>query len=190
MPPTPPRKPAPPRKPPAPKKPVQKTVQHPQPTAHQLEFIRRNSLLKNAQWGIRWEPRIHYTMELDRDDWLNEAPFTLPVWTDCSGFVTLCYKWAKLPDPNGLGYKWLGYTGTLLDHCHPIEHKDVKIGDLIVYGPETGEHVTMAMGLTHEGIVVVSHGWEGGPRQEMNIIEINAHDPPVRYLRHPIFAAP
>jgi cell wall-associated NlpC family hydrolase len=36
--------------------------------------------------------------------------------TDCSGFVTLCYKEAGAPDPNGLGYSGYGYTGTLIEH--------------------------------------------------------------------------
>jgi hypothetical protein len=31
-----------------------------------------------------------------------------PVTTDCSGFVTLCYKTAGAADPNGLGYSGQG----------------------------------------------------------------------------------
>jgi hypothetical protein len=34
--------------------------------------------------------------------------------TDCSGFATLCYKQAGAPDPNGLGYTGLGWTGTMM----------------------------------------------------------------------------
>lgn len=66
-----------------------------------------------------------------------------PVKTDCSGFATLCYKQANLPDPNGLGYTGQGYTGTLLAHgrrtsnpqpgdlafWHNPDHVCVYIGD-------------------------------------------------------------
>ncbi|MHB8469552.1 MAG: Hint domain-containing protein [Gaiellaceae bacterium] len=36
---------------------------------------------------------------------------TLPLTTDCSGFVTLCYHLAGAPDPNGRGYDGQGWTG-------------------------------------------------------------------------------
>jgi cell wall-associated NlpC family hydrolase len=34
--------------------------------------------------------------------------------TDCSGFVTLCYKEGGARDPNGMGYSGYGFTGTLI----------------------------------------------------------------------------
>ena len=37
----------------------------------------------------------------------------LPLTTGCSGFVTICFYEAGAPDPNGLDYSGLGYTGTL-----------------------------------------------------------------------------
>ena len=46
-------------------------------------------------------------------------PRRLPLTTDCSGFVTLCYAWAGAPDPRGLGYSGQGWTGTLLANLVP-----------------------------------------------------------------------
>lgn len=52
--------------------------------------------------------------------------------TDCSGFVTLCYKAAGLPDPNALGYNGQGYTGTL---CRQGRRTSTPSpGDVAFYG--------------------------------------------------------
>lgn len=127
----------------------------------------RDGIVKWARWGAAHEPQIHYTMSPARDDWLSGKPGALPLSTDCSGFVTLCYRWAGANDPNGLGYRMLGYTGTLLDHAAKTGHviTDVSLalpGDPIVIGPGTGDHVVLVV---EQGAdpVVVSHGWEGGP---------------------------
>ena len=76
----------------------------------------RQKIVAAARWGIAHEPRIHYgevrPIPLGR---------TLPLTTDCSGFVTLCYYLAGAPDPNGLGYSGEGWTGTLLGHLPPID---------------------------------------------------------------------
>jgi hypothetical protein len=61
----------------------------------------REQIVANAQWGIANEPQIHYE-QLRPIDGL-KTPRKLPLHTDCSGFVTLCYAWAGAPDPNGLG---------------------------------------------------------------------------------------
>jgi len=75
---------------------------------------------------------------------------------------------AGLPDPNGLGYQTLGYTGTLLDHAQKAGAilTDValaKPGDLIVYGPGTGEHVAVIVKAGKDPLTV-SHGDESGPQ--------------------------
>jgi len=53
----------------------------------------RQKIVAAARWGIENEPRIHYgevrPMPLGR---------TLPLTTDCSGFVTICYFLAGAPD--------------------------------------------------------------------------------------------
>ncbi len=153
------------------------------------EKMARSSLTKIARWGIAHEHSIHYTEDERRDDWLKKPIYTLPIWTDCSGFVTLCYKWAGLPDPNGLGYKTLGYTGTLLDHCHEIAPKHAKPGDIPVYGPDTGDHTAIIVGAYEDGsIKVVSHGQESGPEYQPNYVESRYHRPPTRIMRSPAFA--
>ena len=64
----------------------------------------RAKIVAAARWGIEHEPQIHYA---------EARPFpltrALPLTTDCSGFVTLCYFLAGAPDPNGLDY-----SGTVL----------------------------------------------------------------------------
>lgn len=129
----------------------------------------RENVVKWARWGVAHEPQIHYTEAADRDDWLTAQPRNkLPLTTDCSGFVTLCYWLAAALDPNGLGYFKLGYTGTLLDHAakHGQILTDVskaRPGDPIVMGPGTGAHVVVVVEAGADPLVV-SHGQEGGPR--------------------------
>ena len=78
----------------------------------------RQRVVKWARWGVANTGQIHYTETPERADWLKATPpNSLPLSTDCSGFATLCYRMAGLPDPNGLGYKELGYTGTLLQYA-------------------------------------------------------------------------
>ena len=73
-----------------------------------------DAIRDEASWGVVHEAEIHYG-QLRPIDGL-ATPHKLPLATDCSGFVTLCYKWAGAPDPNGRGYDGYGYTGTLLQH--------------------------------------------------------------------------
>lgn len=127
----------------------------------------RAAVVGNARWGGAHEPQIHYTETAGRDDWLNRTPRALPMSTDCSGFVTACYKWAGAPDPNGLGYHQLGYTGTLLSHSSKhgkiiLNPSKARPGDLIVIGPGTGDHVVVVIEQGADPLVV-SHGKEAGP---------------------------
>lgn len=151
----------------------------------------RATIVQHALWGVQHEPQIHYTMGAQRDDWLQagKRPPVLPLSTDCSGFVTLCYWWAGAQDPNGLGYRYLGYTGTLLAYCRHILPKQARVGDLIVYGPGTGHHVTIIVGAAQDGsLEVVSHGSEAGPVRILNY-EVAAFQPrPITFLRSPQFA--
>jgi hypothetical protein len=56
--------------------------------------------------------------------------------TDCSAFVTLCYKAAGAPDPNGLNYNGSGYTGTLWPRGFFVgkNTKDAMPADLAFFG--------------------------------------------------------
>lgn len=127
------------------------------------EDVCRRAIVQWLRWGVTNTSRIHYSQGSWRMDAINH-PGQLPLFTDCSAFVTLCYKWAMAPDPNGLGYNGTGYTGTLLSHMNHIERKDVKPGDLIVYGGGTGNHVVGVDSILPDGdFRTVSHGQEAGP---------------------------
>jgi cell wall-associated NlpC family hydrolase len=108
-----------------------------------------------ARWGIAHEPQIHYgtvrPMPLAR---------TLPLTTDCSGFVTLCYHLAGAPDPNGLGYNGQGWTGTLLRHLE--ETAQPQAGDVVVWGAYPGRHCAIVLE-PGEDPLLASHGSERGP---------------------------
>jgi len=116
----------------------------------------RTEIVAAARWGIRNEPRIHYApvrpMPLTR---------TLPLSTDCSGFVTLCYYLAGAPDPNGLDYDGQGYTGTLLRTMSSVAQDWIEPGDLVVWGAYPGHLVALV--LAPGDPLLCSHGRERGP---------------------------
>lgn len=83
--------------------------------------------------------------------------------TDCSGFVTMCYHAAGLPDPNGRNYDGQGYTGTLW--AHGTKTETPQVGDLVFYGVPW-----LAGGAAHVAIIVsktecVGFGSNPGPRR-------------------------
>jgi hypothetical protein len=114
-----------------------------------------------------------------------DEPRRLPLAVDCSGFVTLCYSWTeepRAPDPNGRNYDGIGYTGTILENCCQISLTDARPGDLVLFGPYTGEHVALLVE-TGADPMLVSHGGQGGPRLVRLSDEALSHCPPVRALR-------
>jgi len=117
----------------------------------------RTEIVAAARWGIHNEPRIHYAPE-------RPMPLTrtLPLSTDCSGFVTLCYWLAGAPDPNGLGYDGQGYTGTLLRAMQPLAQDWIGQGDLVVWGAYPGHHVALVLEPGDDPLLC-SHGQERGP---------------------------
>ena len=117
----------------------------------------RAEIVAAAQWGIRNEPRIHYAP-------VRPIPLTrtLPLFTDCSGFVTLCYYLAGAPDPNGLDYDGQGYTGTLLRAMSSVAPATVDPGDLVVWGTYPGHHVALVLEPGDDPLLC-SHGQERGP---------------------------
>lgn len=142
-------------------------LQHQKKHRHRTHKDPRKRIVYWAWHYRHLEPAVHYTMDSRRDDWLTAKPLgKVPLWTDCSGIVTLYYKLAGLPDPNGLGYKQLGYTGTLLSNAAKIgkiiETPEARPGDLIVYGPGTGDHVAVVIKGGSDPLTI-SHGSEDGP---------------------------
>jgi cell wall-associated NlpC family hydrolase len=117
----------------------------------------RRKIVAAARWGIANEPRIHYGE-------VRPIPFgrALPLTTDCSGFVTVCYFLAGAPDPNGLGYSGAGYTGTLLGHAAHIEAAAAAPGDIVVWGAYPGRHCAIVLEAGADPLLA-SHGSERGP---------------------------
>ena len=115
----------------------------------------RTKIVAAARWGIANEPRIHYGE-------LRPMPLArvLPLTTDCSGFVTLCYYLAGAPDPNGLGYSGQGWTGTLLRHLPATDAP--RPGDIVVFGAYPGRHCAIALTGGPDPLLA-SHGMERGP---------------------------
>lgn len=139
----------------------------------------RARIVLNARWGIANEPQIHYA-ELRPIDGLHE-PRRLPLTTDCSGFVTLCYAWAGAPDPNGLGYSGEGFTGTLLRQLRPISLAKAQPGDLVVWGPPPGRHVALVLEAGPDPLLC-SHGEERGPLAIRFAVESEFQPPPATWL--------
>jgi hypothetical protein len=122
----------------------------------------RDRVVAWARWGVRNKQQIHYTEGAGRSAFLQRRPGALPLFTDCSGFVTACYKWSGLPDPNGREYKTLGYTGTLLDYGKPVNRQFLRPGDIVVYGPGTGVHTAVIVKGGFDPLTV-SDGDEAAP---------------------------
>jgi len=116
----------------------------------------RQAVLEYALQAIN-EPTGTY--EYDKIRPYPSSLFTgsIPRKTDCSGYVTLCYKAAGAADPNGLGYSGQGYTGTLLAHGTSIDQSDAEGADLVFWaGPD---HVAIYAG----GGIVYEFGSNPGP---------------------------
>ncbi|HEV8602467.1 MAG TPA: NlpC/P60 family protein [Gaiellaceae bacterium] len=139
----------------------------------------RSKIVSHANWGVRNRAQIHY-LQLRPIDGIGQ-PRKLPLSTDCSGWVTDCYNWAGAADPNGRNYDGQGFTGTLLAHCKRIDRDDLKLGDLVVFGPGDGDHVVL-IATRGADPVVVSLGSEPGPIRLRLSQEAAYHRPPIRYL--------
>ncbi len=121
----------------------------------------RSSIAANARWGAANAAQIHYAQI--RPIPVRDAPRTLPITTDCSGWVTLLYKWCGAADPNGQAYSGQGYTGTLLTHGRPITQAEALPGDLIIWGSYPGHHVAVCVEAGADPLVC-SHGKESDPQ--------------------------
>ena len=143
---------------------------HATPDPQATALTVRQAIVHWAQYGINHNAQIHYTQGPARDDFLHRPPGYLPMSTDCSGWVTQCYWAAHAPDPSGLAYRYVGFTGTLLSFAYKHGHvftdlSRARPGDPIVIGPGTGWHVTICIEPGRDPIVG-SHGSEPGPLSE------------------------
>jgi len=92
----------------------------------------RKAVVMVAEKALAVEQKWHY-------HYLQNRPYPDTLWSaeahagiDCSSFVTLVYKEAGCPDPNGSHYDGNGYTGTLATHGGPVFQPSP--GDLVFYG--------------------------------------------------------
>ena len=121
----------------------------------------RAKIVEIARWGIANERSIHYE-QLRPVDAMHH-PRKLPLHTDCSGFSTLCYRWAGAKvDPNGGNFGGGAYTGTMLQHCRHVAKSAVQPGDLVVWGAYPGHHVALVLEPGADPLLC-SHGQEKGP---------------------------
>lgn len=101
---------------------------------------------------------------------------------DCSEAVTELCKWAGLADPNGLRYRYAGYTGTLLAHLpHYSDASAAYVGALCVFGPYPGEHVSMVYERGDDPLLW-TNGSENGPKLYRLSVERQWHRPTVTFL--------
>lgn len=136
----------------------------------------RARIVHHARWTAlpNVSPQMHYTMDARRDDWLvNDDPNRLPQWTDCSGHATQGPYVARSIDPNGLNYKWLGWTGTMLTFAAKAGRVFTDVskalpGDLIVIGAGPGDHVVTVVEAGPDPLVA-SHGGEGVQIQRLSV---------------------
>jgi hypothetical protein len=136
----------------------------------------REKIVTAARWGIEHEPEIHYG-EI-RPIPLNRR---LPLTTDCSGFVTLCYFLAGAPDPNGSHYSGYGWTGTMLRHLTAIGPVDARKGDVVVWGRYPGRHCAIVLEADDDPLLC-SHGQERGPIAIRFSAECRYQPPTVAWL--------
>lgn len=116
----------------------------------------RKKIADAAYYAYRMRDSIGYAQVRPMVDMA--PPPNVPNLMDCSWFATWCYKSGGAPDPNGLGYNGLGYTGTLVNRG--IRTISPQIGDLAFYGwASIPSHVAVCVGNN----MVVSHGSQPGP---------------------------
>jgi hypothetical protein len=83
---------------------------------------------------------------------------------DCSSQVIECFFLAGEPDPCGLNYRWIGWTGCLADKGWRVPLSDVLPGDLVLWRPwETSGHVALVL---DEDGTVMTHGKDSDPRPD------------------------
>jgi peptidoglycan hydrolase-like protein with peptidoglycan-binding domain len=151
----------------------------------------RRAMKREMDWGLTHEPQIHYPPgDVRREP--NNVPIdkwnshTLPVELDCSQAATAVAKRAGAPDPTGSNWghgPGALFTGTMLTHCRAIHKRDLQVGDYVVYGPATGDHVSVVNDVSnHDDPLLWSHGFEGGPLLIRLSAQTGMHRAPVRFL--------
>jgi len=123
----------------------------------------RANLAATCYWAVTNHGRFSYSEGPQRMEAVHR-PYALPIISDCSAWITSICSWNGLTDPNGMKYNGSGYTGTLLSHNKQIDKSQVQPGDIVVYGPGTGAHTAMIVGVdVHRNMLSCSMGQNGDP---------------------------
>jgi peptidoglycan hydrolase-like protein with peptidoglycan-binding domain len=151
----------------------------------------RDRMVAEQRWAIANCDQIHYPLHDVRkpgetadavERWQNHE---LPITLDCSEFAACIAAAADAPDPTGTSFGVRGpvFTGTMLSHCREIQQRDLKPGDYVVLGPDTGKHACVVLSVDDPANpILTSHGQEKGPLSIALNDESGAHPPPVRFL--------
>jgi hypothetical protein len=137
--------------------------------------ICRGALTQAAWLCYDRRDNVHYTQGPRRWDGINRHLVArkgqYPTQADCSSFATWCLwnglyiVFNKRDLVNGAAWK-AGFTGTMLGHGKPVNHKENWLrGDCVIYGSGyPGKHVAIIVNTTKQSQpMVISHGSEGGP---------------------------
>ena len=100
---------------------------------------------------------------------------------DCSQGIACVYRWSGLENPSG-HITWPGTTGTLLQHLPRFsDPAKGRVGDIVIYGPSTGEHGSMVYQAGKDPLLW-SHGFDGGPQLIRLSVQRTFHHLPVTFL--------
>jgi lysozyme family protein len=135
--------------------------------ASSSEAAIRKRIVQWALWGCKNTSRIAYSQGATRLSGLARQG-SLPLATDCSAFVTLCYAWAGAPNPNASGAydpREPAFTGSMLTHCRRIPRRSAQAGDLVIWTPPLqGQHVCVVVAGGADPLLI-SHGDDSGPKK-------------------------
>jgi hypothetical protein len=90
------------------------------------------------------------------------------VWGDCSKGCQFLAKWGALPDPMHMDFGPYGNSTTLCLELVHIDLAEVKVGDIVTFGPHGDEHAAMVKRLIRRNRQIVdlelwSFGHPGAP---------------------------
>ena len=141
----------------------------------------RNVIVDWAKWAVNHKAQIHYSMGADRSEALKK-PGVLPMTADCSFIIEDYYYWAGAPDPSKNSYASWDYTGTLIKGGTLIKDiTKVLPGDILIVGPDDGDHAMLVVANDGKDPLCVSHGQESDP----SLVHASQdHRQPHRYFRY------
>ena len=120
--------------------------------------------------------RTHRATEIQTEKALLRALADDKFEYDCSQVVEILWRIAGLKIPRALVN---GFTGTILELPVYDDPAKARIGAACVFGPGTGEHVSMVMEPGPDPLLC-SHGRPGVDLLRLSV-ERTWHEPPVRF---------